>query len=225
MLSACAVDQRVLRKSPHATKVHVVKRGDTLSSIAKRYGVSVSALKKRNRITNTKITAGQRLYLSGIASSSASTSSRKWKKKKGKRSGKVAVSSKAPKISVKLAWPIKKPTITSNFGTRSNGKHDGLDIGAPKGTKIYAAASGEVIFSGRGPTGYGLVVIIKHTANVLTVYSHNSKNVVKKGAKVKKGGIIATVGKSGRATGYHLHFEVRVKRTAYDPRKYLPKLR
>lgn len=114
-------------------------------------------------------------------------------------------------------------TITSKFGVRKNGKHDGIDLAANRGVKILAAADGTVLFSGYGPTGYGLTVLIKHTDNVFTVYSHNDKNLVKKGKRVRRGQAIATVGKTGRASGDHLHFEVRVNRVAYNPLAYLPK--
>lgn len=118
-------------------------------------------------------------------------------------------------------WPLKGK-LTSGFGFRSKAKHDGIDIAAPKGTKILAAAGGKVIFSGWGPTGYGKIVIIKHSNKYVTVYAHNHKNFVENGRTVKRGEKIALVGDTGRATGHHLHFELRVNRIPVNPLPFLP---
>ncbi|OGV97256.1 MAG: hypothetical protein A3I04_01845 [Nitrospinae bacterium RIFCSPLOWO2_02_FULL_39_110] len=117
-------------------------------------------------------------------------------------------------------WPVKG-NLTSGFGFRSKGKHDGIDISAPKGRVIIASASGKIIFSGWGPTGYGKIVIIKHSKKYVTVYAHNYKNLVEKGQSVRKGEKIALVGSTGRATGPHLHFELRINRIPVDPLPYL----
>ena len=120
-------------------------------------------------------------------------------------------------------WPVKGGTLTSRFGTRNGKNHHGIDIGARRGTAIRAASGGKVEFSGWGPTGYGLMIIIKHPGNLTTVYAHNSRNLVKKGNKVKRGQMIARVGKTGRASGPHVHFEVRNDAHAKNPLLYLKK--
>ena len=119
-----------------------------------------------------------------------------------------------------LRWPVKG-TLTSTFGRRGGRKHDGIDIGASKGTPVYAAADGKVVFSDWGPTGYGLMIIIKHEHHLTTVYAHNSKNWVRKNAWVKRGQKVASVGGTGRSTGPHLHFEVRNDTHPRNPLKYL----
>jgi len=242
---SCAAPQKIVRQPGRAKKVYIVKRGDTLAGISRKFGVTVSALKKRNGLSSSNIVPGQRIVVStgrgsgggsAVAARSSDgssqspkkykkpkTYSKKKRKRKG-RKGRFVAPTKAPRIKVRLSWPIDKPVVTSRFGVRKSGKHDGIDIGAPKGTKIHASAAGQVLFSGWGPTGYGLLVLIKHSEKVYTVYAHNQKNRVKKGARVKRGQVIAKVGKSGRATGNHLHFEVRVNRVAYDPLAYLSKL-
>ena len=115
--------------------------------------------------------------------------------------------------------------ITSRFGgresIRSSG-HTGLDIAAPKGTKIKAAASGTVIFAGYSGA-YGNVVKISHGSGIKTYYAHCSKLYVKKGQKVSAGDIIAAVGSTGRSTGNHLHFEVVKNGTSLNPQNYLYK--
>ena len=93
-------------------------------------------------------------------------------------------------------------------------------ISSPRGTSIQAAADGEVIFSGWGPGGYGRIVILQHQAEVVTIYAHNHDNLVRLGQRVQ-GEPIATVGQSGRATGNHLHFEVRHKAVPIPPYKFL----
>jgi murein DD-endopeptidase MepM/ murein hydrolase activator NlpD len=96
-------------------------------------------------------------------------------------------------------------------------------VGARKGTPVVAAAAGKVMFSGWGPTGYGLMVIIKHKNNLTTVYAHHSHIHVQKNQKVKQGQRIASVGSTGRSTGPHLHFEVRNDTHPQNPLNYLPK--
>ncbi|MEK6590653.1 MAG: M23 family metallopeptidase [Nitrospinota bacterium] len=144
------------------------------------------------------------------------------KKVSKKRVSKSEVKRESPKVERGyFIWPLKG-NLTSGFGFRSKRKHDGIDISAPKGAKISASASGKVIFSGWGPTGYGRVVIIKHSKKYVTVYAHNYKNFVKKGEFIEKGEKIALVGSTGRATGPHLHFELRVNRLPVDPIPFLP---
>ena len=117
-------------------------------------------------------------------------------------------------------------TITSRFGRRSSPggigstNHKGLDIAAPNGTAIHAAASGTVSFSGYNGS-LGNLVIINHGNGVQTCYGHCSKLYVSVGQTVNAGDCIAAVGKTGAATGYHLHFEVRINGTQVNPQKYI----
>lgn len=111
-------------------------------------------------------------------------------------------------------------TLTSRFGTRWGRLHAGIDIAAPSGTKIRASDGGKVIFAGwDGALGY--VVRIDHGQNKVTVYGHCSKLLVKAGDKVYQDQHIANVGNTGRSTGPHVHFEVRVNGVAQNPLKYL----
>ena len=139
------------------------------------------------------------------------------------------VSGGAPLIISEMKWPLSSGELSSLFSrTRSKGrrKHLGIDIVAPKGTPIYAVLDGvvEVVSNGgKGLRGYGRVIIINHSDQLWTLYSHCSAMNVKVGQKIKQGDTIATVGRTGRATTDHLHFEVRnAKGTALDPMKYLP---
>lgn len=130
--------------------------------------------------------------------------------------------------SVPTLWPTESTRITDNFGyrkhpiTRKRTFHEGIDIGAPYGQPIKAAASGKVTFAG-SKSGYGYVVFLDHGGGISTVYGHASKLLVKQGQTVKKGDVIAKVGSTGVSTGPHLHFEVRLYNTPVDPIKYLDK--
>jgi len=120
-----------------------------------------------------------------------------------------------------LRWPVQGK-VTSRFGPRGFFHlHRGVDIKAPKGTPVHAAASGTVAFSGR-QSSYGRVIKIDHPNGLRTVYAHNSSNFVSAGQRVKAGAVIGAVGQTGRATTNHLHFEVRRQGVARDP---LPLLR
>jgi murein DD-endopeptidase MepM/ murein hydrolase activator NlpD len=115
-----------------------------------------------------------------------------------------------------LIWPVPG-SVTSRFGPRGLfGWHRGVDIKAPKGTPIRAAAGGTVVFSGR-QSSYGRVIKIDHPNGLRTVYAHNSANFVKTGDRVKAGALIGAVGRTGRATTNHVHFELRRRDVARDP--------
>jgi len=122
-------------------------------------------------------------------------------------------------------WPVRG-FITSSFGFRTSpitGRrqlHEGLDIANRSGTQVVAPANGTVIYQGY-QGGYGRTVKIQHGYGYVTLYGHLSKYEVKKGQRVKKGDIIGYVGNSGRSTGPHLHYEVRVNGVPTNPRKYL----
>ena len=119
-------------------------------------------------------------------------------------------------------WPVNG-TVSSHFGIRDGRRHDGLDIAAPEGTSIRAAASGTVLYSGNQQTGYGNLIILHHAQDMITVYAHNKVNLVKDGEAVKQGQEIAKVGRSGRVTKFHLHFEVRKRTKPRNPQFFLPK--
>jgi murein DD-endopeptidase MepM/ murein hydrolase activator NlpD len=123
-------------------------------------------------------------------------------------------------------WPVKGP-ITSNFGYRGNpigggtGFHEGLDIAVDYGTPVRATASGTVSLNG-WVDGYGNLVEINHGGGFVTRYGHNSLILVTNGQKVNTGDIIALAGSTGRSTGPHVHYEVRVNGTPTDPLLFLP---
>jgi lipoprotein NlpD len=128
--------------------------------------------------------------------------------------------------STPLRWPLATGRIFvgSPFGTREGRPHEGIDLPAPVGTPVFAAADGRVVYAGSGIRGYGNLVVVRHAGDLLTVYAHNSVLLVTPGQPVRAGDRIALVGQSGHATGPHLHFEVRAGQVPRNPMGFLPRL-
>jgi len=120
-------------------------------------------------------------------------------------------------------WPVPYDVarISSEFGVpRGRSRHKGLDLTAPKGTKVRVTADGRVSFAGRSGD-FGRLVVVEHEDGYETRYAHLKSIDVKKGRKLKRGAVVGTVGESGNATGPHLHYEVRLHGTPVNPRSYL----
>lgn len=121
--------------------------------------------------------------------------------------------------------PVNRGYLTSSFGTRRDPfthkrrMHHGQDFGVLTGTPVYATADG-VVKSRNGKTGYGKTIVLNHGYGIKTVYAHLSRYVVKPGNRVKRGDLIAYSGNTGRSTGPHLHYEVRVNNVPVNPRHY-----
>lgn len=122
-------------------------------------------------------------------------------------------------------WPANGD-VTSRFGWRSSpwggggDWHPGIDIANDTGTPIVATATGQVVYSG-WYTGYGNMIQIDHGNGIVTIYGHNSRNLVREGQYVKKGELIAYMGSTGWSTGSHVHYEIRVNGTVVNPAKFL----
>jgi peptidoglycan hydrolase-like protein with peptidoglycan-binding domain len=121
-----------------------------------------------------------------------------------------------PKSPIALSPPMNVPP-GDRFGPRGVRFHAGVDYSAPRGTAVAAAGAGDVTYAGAMAGGWGRVVTIAHGADVRTMYAHLSDIRVKVGQRVVAGETIGLVGKSGNASGTHLHFEVRVRGAAVDP--------
>lgn len=187
-------------------KTYQVRQGDTLWGIARKFDVDVKTLMTANRITKPeRLQAGKIITIPGSPWSMAVQNRNFHTSRIGKG---------------QLLWPLNG-RITSPYGPRGKEFHHGLDIGGKHGTPIRAAQAGVVRFSGYKNRIYGNAVEIVHDNGMVTVYAHNSKNLVKKGQRVTAGQKIAEVGSTGRTTGPHVHFEVRVNGKAVDPMPYL----
>jgi murein DD-endopeptidase MepM/ murein hydrolase activator NlpD len=202
---------------------YVVASGDTPVSIAQRAGIPLEDLLEINGIRrNDARPPGSSLFLYGNPRGLA--------RPEPTAPEPVAVpepAAGAPAPSEKqapLRWPLAAPRLTSRFGKRWGRPHEGVDMGAPIGTPVYAAAAGSVIYSGDQVRGYGNMVVLKHAEGLVTVYAHNSRLLVRVGDAVTEGQEIARVGDTGRSTAPHLHFEVRRRDTPVDPIPFLPAL-
>lgn len=212
-----------------AVCTHTVRSGESISRIAVRYRVSRAALIDANQLVNPHaLRSGQRLSVPGCQPPVQSTAGETpgtepdaegiLFKRVGPRRVLTALVLGAPDFRderITLVWPVEGPVI-STFGQRSKGWHAGIDITAEMGSEIYAAAPGTVVYSG-WIRAYGQVVKIQHSNSFITLYAHNQKNLVEVGEDVEAGQVIATVGRSGHATGPHVHFEVRRDGKAYNP--------
>jgi murein DD-endopeptidase MepM/ murein hydrolase activator NlpD len=234
--SSCGVRSPTVQTSPHRT-YHRVQRGQTLWSIARAYRVDVQTLARVNRLTDVdRLAVGQQLYIPGVERprevtskcpcTPVKTAGASTRVSSGMLSRPSSASSTSSGATLDhqtvFIWPVEG-TITRVFQPRGKHRHDGIDIAAPRGAPIRAAADGEVIYSDWGPGGYGRIVILRHDTSMVTIYAHTQRNVVRVGEQVRQGERIATVGKSGRTSGYHLHFEIRRRTVPVSPFKFLPR--
>jgi peptidoglycan hydrolase-like protein with peptidoglycan-binding domain len=127
-----------------------------------------------------------------------------------------ALQTPPPRIPFALARPLDAP-VTDGFGPRGLRFHAGLDLPAPSGTGVAAAAPGRVSYAGWLAGGWGRLVVVAHRAGVRSLYAHLSRIDVRVGEQVEAGFQLGLVGATGDASGPHLHFEVRVRGAAVDP--------
>ncbi|MET1028270.1 MAG: peptidoglycan DD-metalloendopeptidase family protein [Dongiaceae bacterium] len=134
------------------------------------------------------------------------------------------MAAKAPSASTgngQFGWPVQG-NIVSKFGATADGlRNDGINIAAPAGSPVQAAADGVVAYAGNELRGFGNMVLIRHANGWVTAYAHNQSLTVKKGDQVKRGQTIARVGATGNVQSPQLHFEIRKGTSAVDPMKYL----
>jgi lipoprotein NlpD len=202
-------------------KHYVVKRGDTLYSIAWRFGIDFRRLSKWNRITNPNlIFTGQKLKLNSPVKSKSTTGPKATRSKPVQRSKPRATRSAAKKSvskRVTWTWPARGTVqrASSALGTK------GIEILGKHGQPVVAASGGTVVYSGSGLRGYGQLIIVKHNEEFLSAYAHNDRLIVSEGAAVERGQKIAEMGNSG-AKRVMLHFEIRRDGKAVEPLQYLP---
>ena len=157
-----------------------------------------------------------------VASNNKTETNKKTSTSTGKVNTSTYISINFVGFGISLIKPITG-TLSSRFGSRSSVRssaHTGLDIAAPTGKSISAAASGKVTFAGwKG--SYGNLVVITHSNGVQTYYGHCNKLYVSTGQTVSQGQSIAAVGSTGNSTGPHLHFEIRISERKVDPQKIL----
>jgi murein DD-endopeptidase MepM/ murein hydrolase activator NlpD len=227
--------------------VHVVQHGETLMSIARRNGVTLTALARTNHLhSSSKLSVGDRISIPGSGHAMAAAQPPVASQVAQPRTVPVTrVASAAPtqvanvakeeprttETAVKTAepggampafrWPVRGRVI-AGFGSKPNGtQNDGINLAVPEGTPIKAADDGVVAYAGNELKGYGNLVLIRHSNGFVSAYAHASELMVKRGDTIKRGQVIAHAGQTGNVTSPQLHFEIRKGSTPVDPSQYL----
>jgi len=253
LLVSCATHSPapVLDRSKNSTyrpPSHIVIAGDTLFSIAWRYGLKYEILAKHNGISppytirpaqvirldvadNKWFTAGKKQGVTrapgtnpalwGGNQNAPAVQKNNNKRPENKTLGNVDSSNKTQVWSApQWRWPVSGPLLSSFQG--NNALNKGIDLAGKLGEPVLAAAGGQVVYSGSGLRGYGKLLIVKHNEALLSAYAHNDRLLVKEGDFVKAGQRIADMGSSG-TDRVKLHFEIRRDGTPVDPLKFLPR--
>ncbi|WP_407667509.1 peptidoglycan DD-metalloendopeptidase family protein [Myxococcus dinghuensis] len=225
---------------------HRVAPGETMYRIAKTYGLTVDELASANGIKDVRALAvGQELTIPGVERNvpvdapdalapeadpepvrSADAPPRRSvpvvaRREEPPRRPASRPGSVRPKVATQgmIDWPLRG-VLYGRFGKKGREPHDGIDLAAPAGTPVKTAQEGTVLYAGE-QRGYGNIVIVEHSNRLITLYAHNRDLRVRTGQKVRREQVIATVGESGKTSGPHLHFEVRLDGKPVDPLDYL----
>ncbi len=219
-----------LHQSDPEGAFHIVGEGESLKHICQVYGLDLNKVAKINRLMPPyNLKEGDSIFLPSTALvpdkkylASTLHSSESAIIKATRNTVTNAIMGKRDPVVPELRFPVPGGVLTSPFGLRWGRLHKGLDIAAPNGKSVLACADGKVIFTGSRKKfrRYGNTVLLDHGKGVYTYYAHLNDINVKKGQSVKKGQRIASVGNTGRSTGPHLHLEVRVNNTMYNPLAY-----
>ena len=221
-------------------EIHIVKADETLYSISRRYNRDPYMIARINNLKIPyKLVKGQKLRLSGKPSVQVAMATTKplprsqnsVPAKQNKSSSPIVTTTrKKPPTPVSappnrsgkgFIWPVKGKVV-SRFGVKATGlRNDGLNIAAPKGTRVISVEHGVVAYAGNELRGFGNLLLIKHSGGWVSAYAHNDRLIVKRGDKIRKGQAIATVGSTGNVKSPQLHFELRKGKKALDPHKYL----
>jgi lipoprotein NlpD len=230
---------------------HTVKPGQTLYTIARTYDIEESRLARINNVRDPKqLRVNQKIFIPGVtqlrrvpvtaaasAPKPAAVSPAKPRSRRAAISPAQAKSQKTVRRRAPAAKPASasadKPTkgtfiwpargkLVSNFGSKGQKINKGIEISLPRGSKVVAAASGKVIYSGNAIPGYGNLVILEHSDGYFSVYGFNQKNLVKMNDYVGRGERIALSGAPPSGQSARLHFEIRQGKSAVNPILYLP---
>ena len=225
LINACARHRVPAERSPRLQEkrierkgvYHIVERHQTLYRICKTYGVDIQEVARLNGITAVgRIQTGQKMFIPGAEKvlKVEIYVDDVVKEPFDKESGKTTYEKSD------FIWPVEGRCIAL-FEDEERKMHQGIDISSQSGTPIKASNSGWVIYSGNTIRGYGNLIILRHPEEFVSVYAHNQANLVEEGVWVEKGQTIGKVGQTGRASGPHLHFEIRKNNKAVDPLLYL----
>ena len=209
-----------------ATGSYRVVSGDTLYSIAQRHGMTVSQLRAVNHLQDENLRVGQTLRVTGTAVASTpavqptpvvttiTTTSVTTTPTPSVSAPTITASGKTANHAG-LTW--QNPLAGASIGKAFSSSTRGVELQGSANQTVVAAADGQVIFSGNGPRGYGKLVVVQHSPNLLTAYSNGDNLIVKEQERVKRGQSLARLGSAGK-----LHFEVRENGTPVNPSNYIP---
>jgi len=226
--------------------VHVVRHGETLMSIARRNGITLTALARANHLhSSSKLSVGDRITIpAGRAvaaahppaapqvaqphsapvtkvASAAPTQVANVAKEEPRTTETVVKAAEPSGAMPSFRWPVRGRVI-AGFGSKPNGtQNDGINLAVPEGTPIKAADDGVVAYAGNELKGYGNLVLIRHSNGFVSAYAHASELMVKRGDTIRRGQVIAHAGQTGNVTSPQLHFEIRKGSTPVDPAQYL----
>jgi murein DD-endopeptidase MepM/ murein hydrolase activator NlpD len=216
----------ILKIPPGNGVMHVVVKGESLGKIARIYGVKSDDIAVENglRKDGTNLSVGAKLFIPGGSKIASIASPPRVIDRNEGSIGKELEKVAAPPPSINAPagsgyiWPTTDHRINQYYGLR----HTGVDIAGKIGNPNYAVADGKVIKSQCGWNGgYGCYVIIDHGSGVTSLYGHNSKLIAEVGEYVTQGQVIGLLGSTGRSTGPHIHFEIRVGGKRVNPLKYV----
>jgi murein DD-endopeptidase MepM/ murein hydrolase activator NlpD len=229
--------------------VHVVKSGETLMSISRHHGVTLTALAQANHIhASKKLSVGERITIPAgghVVAAARPEAAPKPALPHTVPAEKVTKVASLPVQNARIAkeephttatvvkaaepngampsfrWPVRGRVI-AGFGSKPNGtQNDGINLAVPEGTPIKAADDGVVAYAGNELKGYGNLVLIRHANGFVSAYANASEILVKRGDAIKRGQVIAHAGQTGNVTSPQLHFEIRKGSTPVDPTQYL----
>lgn len=215
-----------------------VRDGDTLYGIARTFEVTTNGIARLNNLRSPYVLKeGQIVRLPSsvqdpetsvqpsVRTASLTTPAQITPPEKPRKTEARTARTPLPKTtpgrsSSKFLKPVSGKTISS-FGPKANGLHnDGINIRVPRGTPVRAAENGVVVYAGNELEGYGNLVLVRHADRWMTAYAHLDKIMVKRGATIKRGASLGTVGSTGQVDEPQLHFEIRRGTKALDPKKY-----
>lgn len=206
------------KKRTRSTR-YAIQDGDTLSDIAEKFGLRVSDIVEANDIDfHTRLKIGRKIVIPATPSDDGEGRSYR-KRDKRKMASRGLLGDLGRVITKRYLWPTAG-RLSSGYGYRGDHFHSGLDITNHVGAPIRASKAGVVVSAG-WDGAYGKTVDIRHANGVVTRYAHCSKIMVSQGERVGQGETIALVGETGRATGPHVHYEVRINGRPVDPKQYI----
>ena len=225
MASAAPTERKVVARDTF----YRVRGGDTLYSISRASGVQPKTIAQANGLRPPyRLEVGQQLllpqarvdglYAAAPASQSAAQTQARAPQSVGELAQNVSYNKQPQQTPERLFdWPVRGAVI-ANYGAGELGRrNDGVNIAAPAGTPVRAAADGEVVYRGSELDGFGNLLLVKHIDGFVTAYAHNDAMLVKKGQRVRQGQVIAKVGKTGSVSTPQLHFEIRQNLKSVDP--------